>query len=154
MDKKITSYQDVPYFGFDFDEQAFSGDMSNKLFCTFVTESQINDTVEKIQQSYQILYNKIFVLSLEADEGFICTYNVDLHNVGDFLQNTILVHRKKQSNTLYTINALNELIRSLNRGNLNKSFNVDWDNYTNSILLTRDDELKILKTNLFDIVEV
>lgn len=154
MDKSLTSYQDVPYFGFDFDEQVFSGDMSNKLFCTFATESQINDTVDKIRQSYEILYNKIFVLSLEGDEGFICTYNVDLHNVGDFLQNTILVHRKKQSNTLYTINALNELIRSLNGGSLNKSFNVDWDDYRNSILLTRDEELKILKTDLFDIIEI
>jgi hypothetical protein len=44
------------------------------------------------------------------------TYNVDLGNTkGEFaIGNTILVHRKKQTNTLYTINALNELIKSLN----------------------------------------
>ena len=27
-------------------------------------------------------------------------------------ENTILVHRKKETNTLYTINALNELIKN------------------------------------------
>lgn len=154
MDKHTNSYQNLPYFGFDFDEQTFSGDMSNKLFCTFVTEPQIEETVQQIKQSYQIIYNKIFVLSLQDDEGFICTYNVDLHNVGDFIENTILVHRKKHSNTLYTINALNQLIRSLNEGRLNKNFTVDWDDYRNSILLTRDDELQILKTELFSIIEV
>jgi hypothetical protein len=34
------------------------------------------------------------------------------------LENTILLHRKKESNTLYTINALNDLICSLNEGQI------------------------------------
>ena len=45
------------------------------------------------------------------------TYNID--SPTDILQlpNTILVHRKKQTNTLYTINALNEVIKYLNHQN-------------------------------------
>jgi hypothetical protein len=31
------------------------------------------------------------------------------NNVSEIPENTILVHRKKETNTLYTINALNEL---------------------------------------------
>ena len=69
-------------------------------------------------------------------------------------ENTILVHRKKQTNTLYTINALNELIKNLNNGYLDKRFMVNWDDYRNSVLLTKEHKLQILKTKLYDIVEV
>ena len=50
------------------------------------------------------------------------------------LDNTILLHRKKDSNTLYTINALNDLIKSLNGGIIDTSFKVDWQDYKNCIL--------------------
>jgi hypothetical protein len=37
------------------------------------------------------------------------------------LPQTILLHRKKESNTLYTINALNDLIKELNEGKADTS---------------------------------
>ena len=69
------------------------------------------------------------------------TYNVDMNNSSSesMVDNTILVHRKKQTNTLYTINALNELIKSLNNGVLDKTFAIDWENYKNCILLIQTD---------------
>lgn len=154
MDTQTIDYNTLPYFGFDFEEFTVSSDMNNKLFCTFVTEPLIEQTVQLIQDSYQILYDKIFILSLQDGEGYVCTYNVDLGNVGGFLENTILVHRKKHTNTLYTINALNELICELNGGYLNKSYDINWNDYSNSILLTREDNLQILKTELYNIVKV
>ena len=65
------------------------------------------------------------------------TYNVDMNNssTSGIIDNTILVHRKKQTNTLYTINALNELIKSLNNGVLDKRFPINWKDYKNCILL-------------------
>jgi len=81
-------------------------------------------------------------------------YNVDFNNIGDFLDNTILVHRKKQTNTLYTINALNQLIRELNGGVLDKSYMIPWEDYKNSVLLTKENKLQILRTKLHNIVEV
>jgi hypothetical protein len=39
--------------------------------------------------------------------------------------NTILVHRKKETNTLYTINALNELIKKLNGGVVDIAYKVN-----------------------------
>jgi hypothetical protein len=83
----------------------------------------------------------------------MCTYNVDEANVSTFLENTILVHRKKESNTLYTINALNELIKELNDGELDTSFRVNWNDYRNCILLTKGAELKRINTKLHEIVE-
>jgi hypothetical protein len=154
MDIHAGANKTSPFLGFDFEEFTQHSDMNNKLFCTFVTEAEIKQTVQQIQDSYIVLYDKIFILSLQDGEGYVCTYNVDLGNVGTFLENTILVHRKKHTNTLYTINALNQLICELNGGYLNKQYNVNWEDYSNSILLTRENALQVLKTELYNIIKL
>ena len=105
--------------------------MNNRLYCTFVSGEDVNSTVDKIRGSYSVLFNKIFVLESLDGEKLMLTYNVDMGNSSsEFLvSNTILVHRKKQTNTLYTINALNELIKSLNNGYLDKSYKINWNDY-------------------------
>ena len=92
--------------------------MNNRLYCTFTNTNDIDEIVNKIQISYVILFNKIFVLESLDGEKIMLTYNVDMNNSSSesMVDNTILVHRKKQTNTLYTINALNELIKNLNNG--------------------------------------
>ena len=75
-------------------------------------------------------------------------------NDGDLPENTILVHRKKETNTLYTINALNELIKKLNGGVVDTKFPITWEHYKNSVLLTQHDELKQLKTKIHKIIEL
>jgi hypothetical protein len=144
----------TPRFDYDIEQIFTSEDMSNKLFCTFSTESNLPDTLEDIQSRYKILYNKIFVLYAKDQEEYMCTYNVDFGNVGAFLDNTILVHRKKETNTLYTINALNTLIKSLNNGRLDTTYKVYWQDYRNSILLTKGPELKQVSTKLHKIIEL
>lgn len=143
-------------FGYDFvtDTTIWNDDMSNKLFCTFTTEENIDSLVETIKGKYDIMYNKIFVLHAKSNDEYVCTYNVDFGNVANFLDNTILVHRKKESNTLYTINALNTLIKELNGGVADSSYRVDWNDYRNCILLTRGDELKRINTRLHKIIEL
>lgn len=143
-----------PSFDYDFDFFDSNNNMSNKLFCTFSTEEELDSTLEAIQGKYQILYNKIFVLYSKSSDEYICTYNVDFGNVSNFLDNTILVHRKKDSNTLYTINALNTLIRELNGGVADSSYKVDWNDFRNCILLTRGSDLKRVNTKLFKIIEL
>ena len=100
------------------------------------------------------MYNKIFVLYSKSQDEYICTYNVDFANVSNFIDNTILVHRKKESNTLYTINALNTLIKELNGGKLDTSYRVNWPDYRNCVLLTKGSELKRVNTKLFRIIEL
>ena len=124
--------------------------MNNRLYCTFVEANEVKEVSERIQSSYKVLFDKIFVLeSLEGDKTML-TYNVDLGNSNtEFaIGNTILVHRKKQTNTLYTINALNELIKSLNNGVLDKSYSINWDDYKNCILLVQADGYKKVNTKI------
>jgi hypothetical protein len=128
--------------------------MSNKLFCTFSSEENLEGILSSIQTKYKIIYNKIFVLYSKSQDEYICTYNVEFGNVSNFLENTILVHRKKESNTLYTINSLNRLIESLNGGVLDVNYKVNWNDYQNCILLTKGNELKRVNTKLFRIIEI
>jgi hypothetical protein len=141
-------------FDYDIEYNFNAADMSNKLFCTFSSEEQLEDILSTIQNKYKIIYNKIFVLYSKSQDEYICTYNVEFGNVSNFLDNTILVHRKKESNSLYTINSLNRLIESLNGGVLDTSYKINWMDYQNCILLTKGNELRRINTKLFRIIEL
>ena len=65
---------------------------------------------------------------------------------------TIALHRKKQSNTLYTINALNEVIREKNNGVLDKTFPITWSEFQNSLLLVNEQGLNIIPTKIYKII--
>lgn len=141
-------------FGYDLEDMINATDMSNKLFCTFASEESLDEVLKTIQTNYKIIYNKIFVLYSKSQDEYICTYNVDLGNISNFINNTILVHRKKESNTLYTINSLNRLIESLNGGILDVNYKINWSDYQNCVLLTKGPELKRINTKLYRIVEL
>ena len=130
------------------------GDVNNKLFCTFVPVEEVDGFIQDISSQYTILYNKVFVLQIKNSGEYVCTYNVDQPNIDNIPENTILVHRKKETNTLYTINALNELIKSLNEGIVDTKYKVNWQHYRNTIMLTQQGELKLLRTKIFKIVEL
>tara|TARA_B100002019_G_scaffold267373_1_gene258410 strand:+ start:144 stop:560 length:417 start_codon:yes stop_codon:yes gene_type:complete len=130
--------------------------MNNRLYCTFTTNDNTENIIEKIKNSYVILFNKIFVLESLDGEKIMLTYNVDMNNSNSssIIDNTILVHRKKQTNTLYTINALNELIKSLNNGVLDKRFPINWDNYKNCILLIQTEGFNKIDTKIKEIINL
>mgnify|MGYP000639621496 FL=1 len=129
-------------------------DLNNKLFCTFTTLQELDSLLEHITSSYNVMYNKIFVLHIKSNDEYVCTYNIDQGNVNSLPPGTIMVHRKKDTNTLYTINALNELIKRLNGGVVDTKFTIDWQHYRNTVLLTQHDELKQLKTKIHRIIEL
>ncbi len=129
--------------------------MKTQLLCTFCSKYDFDDSIELIKLGANIVFNKIYAFeNLENDNQLICTYNVE--KLDDFVQNskTMAIHRKKETNTLYTINALNEAIREDNNGILDKSFSLDWSKYQNSLLLTNDSGLNIIKTKLYKIINV
>jgi hypothetical protein len=130
--------------------------MNNRLYCTFTTSNEVDDILDRIQKSYVILFNKIFILESLDGEKIMLTYNVDLGNSSSesMVNNTILVHRKKQTNTLYTINALNELIKSLNNGVLDKKFPIEWNNYRNCILLIQAEGFNKIDTKVKEIINL
>jgi len=126
-------------------------EMGNKLLCTFTPEENVENLLNYVAGNYALTSNKIFVLYIKSNNEYVVTYNLDTIN-SNILENTISVHRKKDSNTLYTLNGLNEIVKALNNGIVDPKFSINWNHYKNSILLTREGELKILKTKLYKIL--
>lgn len=135
------------------DAQELTKSMASKLFTTFTTVDKLEETIQEITKKYDILFNKIFVLEVEGKDEIICTYNVDSFNISNsVLPNTILLHRKKETNTLYSINSLNALIRELNEGKRDDRYPVPWEDYQNSILLVNDNRLKVFPTKIHKVI--
>ena len=128
--------------------------MTTQLLCTFTDAKSLNEVLETIKGAYAIVFNKIYVFENEDDkDDMICTYNGDSVKLAHFIPKTIALHRKKQTNSLYTINALNGVIKELNNGKLDKQFPVPWVNYKNSLLLTNDQKKFVhIKLKLIKIV--
>ena len=129
--------------------------MKTQLLCTFTKRNKFYETIDIITTCNDIVFDKIYVFQNENDHHqLICTYNVEYDE--DAIQDvpdTISLHRKKQSNTLYTINALNEVIREKNDGVLDKSYMVDWLEFENTLLLTNEIGLQKIPTKIFQIID-
>jgi len=129
--------------------------MKTQLLCTFTKTKLLTKCVDKIIETYDVLYNKIFVLNNDGNKHeLMCTYNIDSSKDIQILPDTISLHRKKQTNTLYTINALNECIKNSNNGVLDTSFQLNWDSYRNSILVTNDEGLRRIDTSIKEVVHI
>ena len=129
--------------------------MKTQLLCTFTTKAELQKVLQDIRETYVIVYNYIYILQNKAnlDELYV-TYNINTEFKPPHpLEDTILIHRKKQSNTLYTINALNQLVREENGGVLDKTFIIDWKKVRNSIILTNTEGTKRIQTRIFEVIE-
>ena len=129
--------------------------MKTQLLCTFTTKGELQTTLQEIRERYHVVYNYIYVLQNKSNlEELFITYNIDTaYKPERQLENTILVHRKKQSNTLYTINALNELVKEENDGVLDKNFMIDWEKFKNSIIVTNTEGTKKISTRVFEVIK-
>lgn len=126
---------------------------NTKLFITFIKKEQLEEAIHNIRSNYTLLFENIFVFenSLEESE-YILSYSIDHHNVNSLLPATIAVHRKNKDdcgekcNVIYSLNGINKLKY------INKSDNVEWHKYKNSIILeSKDGELRIIETKLVQI---
>ena len=131
--------------------------MKTQLLCSFTTKDNLDEIVKKITDAYSIVFNKVYVLQNENNVNeLICTYNVDTKGGVDYnkVVGTISLHRKKYSNTLYTINALNECIKNLNNGVMDEKFMVPWENFKNMLLITNSDGLNKINTRIYKIIDL
>jgi hypothetical protein len=152
LNRSINMYNAISHY--DFDTYINSEMLNNKLFATFTSLDGLDELINNLSGTYTIMYNKMFVLYVKSTDEYVVTYNIEQNNVDGIPVNTILVHRKKESNTLYTINALNDLIKKLNGGVVDPSFRVNWQHYRNCILLTNHNDLKQLNTKVYKIVNL
>lgn len=131
--------------------------MKTQLLCTFSTTHEYSNIVNEIVKFYDVLFGKVYILqNVDELDSLMLTYNIDPTKVDGnmFYTDTISVHRKKDTNTLYTINSLNALIRDLNGGIVDHNYSVDWNQYRNCILLTDESSYRMISTKLFKIIKL
>lgn len=127
--------------------------MKTNLLCTFVHKNDLQLVLDLIQKTYELDSDVIFILSnVDKPYQYYCTYNV----VGQYelSPSTILIHRKSDTNTLYTINAMNQIIKNVNNGVLDTTYQLNWDNYKNSMILIQNDEVIQINLKLEKIVRL
>jgi hypothetical protein len=129
--------------------------IQKQLLCTFANSLNYIDVLKEIPNQYTLIDNKIFVFANETNlRELYLTFNVEKNDRNNRFKGTISIHRKKQTNTLYTLNAMNKLIADENNGVFDKSFQLNWDLYKNSIILTNEVGVKIVPLKLFSISEI
>lgn len=120
--------------------------MKTQLVCTFSKKYETENVIDQIKSNFSILNNKIFIFkSFEIKDDSILSYNIVMDSYKKFLPNSIMVHQKRETNTIYTINALNELIMNLNNGVLDKKYPIEWERYRNCALLKNKDGFRVVK---------
>jgi hypothetical protein len=125
-----------------------------QLLCTFSLAADVKTVIEEIKKFYQVQSNRFFVFTnVNTPKEVFITYNI-LCEGRDFpkFKNTISVHRKKETNTLFTLNSMNQIIKDENNGVLDKSFSIDWTKYANSFVITGNPYLKVLPIKILEIV--
>jgi nicotinic acid mononucleotide adenylyltransferase len=107
-------------------------------------------TLSDIANSFQ-LEGEIFIFEDKNNADRIAiTYNILKNEKYDFPKNTFQIHRNKMTNTLYTLNALNELIkRDSEVENVSKeNYKVNWEKYKDSLVImqkeTKESDKKVL----------
>ena len=128
-----------------------------QLLCTFCTEETLDETLKSIVHSYEIAFGSIYILeNMDSENEVCCTYNVfrNAEIKQPVPMSTISLHRKKQTNTLYTINALNYIVMDQNDGVADKRFPIDWTELRNCILVTQYGQLKKIPTKIKTILKV
>lgn len=127
---------------------------TRQLLCTFSNPTDFKKTAEEIRKFYEVYCNRIFAFAnAKEPKELYLTYNViNMQKNAPRFPNTILIHRKKQTNTLYSLNALNTLITEEN-GSLDKSYVLDWKLYANSLVISGNVSVRIIPLRIFTLIE-
>lgn len=129
--------------------------MKTQLLLTFTTRKFLDKSINYIMDCYEFSDDRIFILSnKDYKDDLFLTYNVIQKKYPKIPNRTMAVHRKRETNTLYTINAINKVVEE-ELGYRNSNWEINWKEYKNSLLLTEyTDEyydLVHIRTKLEDI---
>lgn len=127
--------------------------MKNKtlLLASFIYPDKKEWFLKLLEDRFEIKSDNVFTYEDLGDESkLILTFKITIDederlDLRKLFPSTILIHKK--GDALYTINALNKLIESMNEnqvGNIDyKSVKIDWSDYQNKFLLTTNNQLNI-----------
>ena len=122
------------------------------LLASFIFPERTEWFLSYLENKFGITKNKVFCYeNLDDESKVIMTFKLVIEenkrlNLKDLFPSAIPIHKK--GNALYSINALNMIIDSMeieNIGNIdNSSIKINWDEYQNKLILTKGKELVFL----------
>lgn len=115
--------------------------MKPQLLCTFTDNQNLLSCVKNINKVYSV--EGVNIDLFNYPNGIVCIYNVV--DKSKRIPDTISINKKKETNTYYSINALNALIMALNNGVLDKTYSINWQDYVDSLLLSSSNGYKCMK---------
>lgn len=137
-----------------------SRDNRGFLLASFVTSENEEDVLNEVNFIVDnlVLTNQyIFLFQLKNDPAKkVLTYNSAPEKGKPFNPRlfTMRIHRKKQTNTLYTINALNAAVAAQHDGATGKNLKLNWEPYENSLLLTEGKKLQVHPVEVVKIFKI
>ena len=119
------------------------------LMCFSSTEDYRN-RLQEIREVFRPEGN-IFVLGNRFDENEIfLTFNTEYNfKIGGYIK----INKKRDTNTLFTIDAVNHLSIQEN-GEIVKDWIPNWNEFENCLLLIRDGDLAVIPTKLIEIIKL
>jgi|TARA_R110000765_G_scaffold168520_3_gene273588 hypothetical protein len=130
------------------------------LLASFITtndEQQIQEEVQFIADNLNLTAPYIFLMQNATDPSKkILTYNAETEKGKSFNPRlyTMRLHRKKQTNSLYTINALNLALALEHDGASGRHLKLDWEKYQNTMLLTAGKKLQTYPVEVLKIFKI
>lgn len=125
-----------------------------QLLCTFSNVSDFRNVMDQIRKFYTVYNDALFVFyNTKNVKDLYITYNIVNDNINfSKFPGTISIHRKRQTNTLYTLNAMNQIIRDENNGVVDKTFQINWELYKDSLIITADNLIRVISIKIYDII--
>jgi hypothetical protein len=112
---------------------------------TFVKKNKILSFIETLKNDFGIRFEKLFIYSIDTNKReYLITFKTfDKDRFIKNLPNATVLHVKNGS--LFSINALNELIEKENKSSdlQNNEFVVDWNEYKDKLIIITNCELSI-----------
>lgn len=114
------------------------------LIGVFVPKKDILCFIETLKNDLKLDYDKIFVYSIEFNNTeYLVTFKTKDKGLIKKIKNSTILHVK--NSCLFSINALNKLITSINNDNKipNSEFEINWNDYKNKLIILSSNELNI-----------
>lgn len=119
------------------------------LLASFIPKEKLERFIGFLDTEFKITKDKVFCYENLSDQSrLVVTFKLTLEggthiDIKKKFPNTIMVH--KRGDAFYTINALNELIKSKFGDQVDvESIKVDWSEYQNKVILLDNGKLNLL----------
>lgn len=116
------------------------------LIGTFVKKNKILSFLETLKNDFNIPFKNIFIYEIDSNKKeYLASYKFTDRSILTKVSNSTILHVK--NGCLFSINALNELIKKDNKKSdkLNKEVIINWELYKNKLIILTNKELNINK---------